>query len=471
MKMSCPSSYAGTKICWPMSLLLLLCFIKTDCFASKEEYNSTLPAGVSAVWDIAKAYQETTPTRERICINGLWQWQPAVNTNDVPPSKQWGYFKVPGSWPGITDYMQKDCQRIYAHPDWKDIKYGSISQAWYQRDITIPTNWMGRSITLELESLNSYAIAFVDGKKAGEMRFPGGSLDLSGFVQPGNRHTLSLCITALPLKGVMLSYTDTASAREVKGSVARRGLCGDVYLTSIPKGPRIEGARIFTSVRKWEIAFESVLHGLEPDKTYALKVEVLNKGQRKMEFTSGAFSVSNLEQGRLAFTNHWKPERLWDIHTPSNQYDCRTSLVDSQGNVIDTFWTGRFGFREFWIDGRDFYLNGTRLFLSSVPLDNAQVGAAWATYEAACESMKRLKTFGINFVYTHNYDCLPGSHLAFAEILKAADDSGMLVALSQPHFSHYDWKMPDADQNNGYATHAAFYTRMAQNHPSVVFIQ
>ena len=35
----------------------------------------------------------------------------------------------------------------------------------------------------------------------------------------------------------------------------------------------------------------------------------------------------------------------------------------------------RFGFREFWIDGRDFYLNGTRIFLSAVPLDNAQIGA------------------------------------------------------------------------------------------------
>ena len=51
------------------------------------------------------------------------------------------------------------------------------------------------------------------------------------------------------------------------------------------------------------------------------------------------------------------------------------------------FTPERFGFREFWIDGRDFYLNGTRIFLSAVPLDNAQVGAAWATYDAASESL------------------------------------------------------------------------------------
>ena len=64
--------------------------------------------------------------------------------------------------------------------------------------------------------------------------------------------------------------------------------------------------------------------------------------------------------------------------------------------VLDTVWPLRFGFREFWIDGRDFYLNGTRIFLSAVPLDNAQVGAALASYDAARESLERLKSFGIN---------------------------------------------------------------------------
>ena len=44
----------------------------------------------------------------------------------------------------------------------------------------------------------------------------------------------------------------------------------------------------------------------------------------------------------------------------------------------------------------------------------------------------------------------------------------MLVALSQPHFSVYDWKTPDADQTNGYARHAAFYVGVAGSHPSVV---
>ncbi|MHC4434075.1 MAG: hypothetical protein ACYTBS_19705, partial [Planctomycetota bacterium] len=34
-------------------------------------------AGHDVIWDMSKAYRETTPTRQRICINGLWRWQPA----------------------------------------------------------------------------------------------------------------------------------------------------------------------------------------------------------------------------------------------------------------------------------------------------------------------------------------------------------------------------------------------------------
>ena len=62
-----------------------------------------LPDGVKAVWDVTKAYHETTPTRERICLNGLWRWQPADAGSDKVPDGSWGFFKVPACWPGVTE--------------------------------------------------------------------------------------------------------------------------------------------------------------------------------------------------------------------------------------------------------------------------------------------------------------------------------------------------------------------------------
>jgi len=280
---------------------------------------------------------------------------------------------------------------------------------------------------------------------------------------------LSLLVIALPLKGVMVSYGDTFGARQVKGTVERRGLCGDVYLVGTPADAHIENVKVTTSVRRWEITFEGEPRDLSTNVSYALHAEVTDKGQTVREFTSKAFKAADLNNDGIAFTESWHPEKLWDMHTPQNMYELRLSLVEAGGKVFDAALPERFGFREFWIDGRDLYLNGSRIFLCAVPFDNAQIGAAWATYEGARESMERLKSFGVNFVYTHNYGCEPGTHLSFAEALKAADDEGMLVSFSQPHFGQYQWKSPEADRTNGYARHAEFYARAAQNHPSIVF--
>ncbi len=395
-----------------------------------------LPPGVTAVWDAAKAVRETTPTRERLCINGLWRWQPAAENAREVPAGEWGYYKVPACWPGIQDYMQSDYQTLYPHPRWQNTKLAEVQSAWYEREISIPQHWAGRRIVLDVEYLNSYAVGFIDGRQVGQLRFPAGQFDLSKVVRPGTTHVLSLLVVAMPLKAVMESYSDTNTARQRQGRVERRGLCGDVWLVSEPVGARLSDVRIDTSFRRKQITFEVGLAGLSTDGQYKLRARIADQGHPVAEFTGQPLTASDVPDGRATFTASWMPPKLWDINTPSNQYDAELSLLDAGGTAVDTALPVRFGFREFWIQGRDFYLNGSRLFLSLVPLDNAQVGAALATYAGAKESLLRLKSFGINFVYTHNYGCEPGAHLSFAEILRAADDVGMLVALSQPHFSH-----------------------------------
>ena len=49
----------------------------------------------------------------------------------------------------------------------------------------------------------------------------------------------------------------------------------------------------------------------------------------------------NKAAGRLAFTEPWKPDKLWDIHTPQNQYEVALSLLDADGKVLDTSFTTR----------------------------------------------------------------------------------------------------------------------------------
>ncbi|MBL7185254.1 MAG: hypothetical protein ISS70_02935 [Phycisphaerae bacterium] len=454
--------------------IVFVCFILSSTsrsFAGSAKDAEILPlahVGRDVIWDMSKAYRETTSTRQRICINGLWRWQPASEAVDKVPADGWGYFKVPGCWPGITSYMQKDFQTVHTHPKWKGTNLRDVTAAWHQREITVPAEWAGRRIAVCAEYVNSYAAVYVDGRKAGEILFPAGEVDVSDICRPGRKYVLSMLVVSLPLKGVMLSYSDTASVKTMRGSVARRGLCGDVFLAGTPAGARLTHVRVDTSVRKWQVKLNAFMQGLEAGERYSLAARITEKGHDVKQFGSAAFEAEDLGGNLFAFTEKWKPEKLWDIHQPENMYELHLSLLGAGGKVLDMLAPVRFGFREFWIDGRDFYLNGSRIFLSAVPLDNAQVGAATATYAAARESMERLGTFGVNFVYTHNYGCEPGTHLSFAEILRAADDHGMLVALSMPHFGQYDWGSPEAERSNGYAQLAEFYARVAQSHPSVV---
>jgi hypothetical protein len=160
--------------------------------ARADEFVTSLPPGVKAVWDLGAAARETTPHRERVCINGLWRWQPAGADASRPPAQGWGFFKVPGPWPGGYDDMMRDSQTLHRHPDWKDVRLGDLTAAWYEREVAFPAAWSGRRIALNVEYLNSYAAVFVDGRKAGEVRFPGGEIDLTALCRPGATHVLSL---------------------------------------------------------------------------------------------------------------------------------------------------------------------------------------------------------------------------------------------------------------------------------------
>ena len=300
-----------------------------------EEADAPLPPGAQIVWELSKAYRETTPTRERICLNGLWRWQPAMPTADPVPTNRWGFFKVPGSWPGITDYMQKDSQTVHVHPAWKETRLREVTAAWHQREFTVPSEWTGRRIALSAEYLNSFAAVYVDGRKAGELHFPAGEVDLTDICQPGARHVLSLLVVALPLKGVMLSYTDSASAREVRGSVARRGLCGDVFLVSTPRAARLADVRVTTSVRQGEITLDTALQDLPAGQSWTLAARVTDRGGVVKEFQSEPFKSEQMKAGRFAFTEKWLPDKRWDLHTPQHQFDLHLSLRNAAGAVAD----------------------------------------------------------------------------------------------------------------------------------------
>ncbi len=452
-----PSQKFGGVLC----VTVVLACVAVREASGQEGAAMVLPEGVKGALDLSTADRETTPTRERVSMKGLWRWQPAPADANSVPADGWGYVQVPGAWPGGS--RRGGSEAFYPHPSWQARPLADVTAAWYQVDVSVPAEWAGRRIALNVEFLNSFATVYMDGRKAGDMRFPGGELDLTSLCRPGQKHVLSMLVLAMPLRAVVMSFNDTDAARQVRGMVGQRGLCGDVFVVGAPQNARIGDMRVVTSVRNWQITLDTALDAVDSQATYALRAKVRDGEQTVKEFTSKPFRGADLSNGRIAVSEDWRPEKLWDMDTPQNQYDVSVSLLGAEGQLLDEALSERFGFREFWIDGRYFYLNGTRVFLS---FSRGQPG--WS-YNGARESIERQRRVGINFHAVGGFGCEPGAHQSFKEVLRAADDMGVLIALTQPHFGQYDWDAPDADVSNGYAQHAAFYTRVAGNHPSVVF--
>ena len=84
---------------WCASLLAVFVVVALGDGLCWAQASAMLPERTKVVWDSKNAYRETTTTRERICINGLWRFQPCPpdrqaaewNLEEVP-TKNWGYF-------------------------------------------------------------------------------------------------------------------------------------------------------------------------------------------------------------------------------------------------------------------------------------------------------------------------------------------------------------------------------------------
>jgi len=432
-----------------------------------------LPPGVKAVWDLEKAFREKTPTRERICINGLWRWQPAASlpksaSGDVnsgsPPTEKWGYLKVPASWPGALGMNSGETQQSYSHPDWT---IQAEQFAWYQREVTLPAEWKERDIFIDINWLQSIANVFLDGKPAGTVQYPGGKLNIKAQSKPGEKQVLSICVAALPLSEEMTSFAKFNLSVTSKASVARRGLCGDVFLESTPAKARLGDVKVAPSVRKWELGVNVAVANLG-EQEFRIKGDVFDGDKKVHSFESKPFKSADAKDGRFDFASPWKPEKLWDTNATGNMYHLQLTLVDAQGKAVDTLYPQRFGFREFWIDGRDFRLNGSKFHVNASPYEGALMSVYNASYAGAKEALSRLKDAGFNLVYSHNYDCLPGSNLSYEDTLRAADDVGVLFAFALPNYANNYTRDPKHNMDALFASHVDYYTRQTFNHPAVV---
>ncbi len=421
-----------------------------------------LPEGAEDLRDSSRAWRQTSATRQRICLNGLWRFLPAgkESTQRPPPSgRGWGWFKVPGIWPRSAD----DAQRVLSPDGYEDSELRDLEQAWYQRPLNVPADWASRKVLLDFTMVQTHARVWIDGREAGEVFFPGGLLDITKEAKPGTAQTLTLLLTARPLEKESDVFMAPDRIIRSKAAVRCRGLTGDVWLRSQPAREALGDVHVVTSTRKGTIAFHTTVQDRGPGKR-SLEASVY-EGDRLVKTFQGGKEISN---GRLCLAGDWADAKLWDLHTPRNIYTAVVTLRDGAGRPLDQSLPIRFGFREFWIDGRDFYLNGSRVHLRALHTTNIASDADQGSIDGCRNTCRRLKEYGFNALITSNYSFAPGDVGYMDALFAAADSEGVLATFSLPHIKDFNMKLDTARQAERYRALCDWLIRRAWNHPSIV---
>lgn len=409
--------------------------------------------------------------REQICLNSLWRFFPLQEgkaSNGIPAKGSgWCWFKIPGAWPCPRgENFAGNSQAIIASPFAPEIDQLKLNEAWYRREFEIPKEWTGRRIVLNFTMLQTKAKVLVDGKNAGEIDFPGGELDLTPFAVPGKRQELAILVSANPKKSGSLFMSPDVVVK-ISGELAFRGITGDLFLESEPMDNALSDVRIVTSVRKKTISFDTGIRNAEHG-TYRLKAVVRDNNEPVASFRSEPFRIAEKSPSvRHTFSAAWIAPKLWDTHHPENLYRAEVTLERTDGTVCDALYPEEFGFREFWVDGRNFYLNGSIFHLRNMASGSARNGAFQSCREIVRNTMKYIRESHFNAIYGLDYSFQPGIVGYIDNVYRESSKEGLLSALTMPHVAHYGW-LKTPEQRELYRRHSELLIRRFQNVPGVV---
>jgi beta-galactosidase/beta-glucuronidase len=309
-------------------------------------------------------------TRVEVCLNGEWRFCPihdrerlssAVLMQLPPlPTDGWGTIRVPGKWKQVSGNEAADS---FGYPrDWTNACRG-----WYQRTFTVPQEMRDKRLKLHFGAVLVYAEVLVNGRSVG--RHLGGvtpfDVDITDAVHPDGQNTLTVYVVneAAVYTRPPKSRYDFAARAPIYYSYSQgsAGIWQDVLLVGLP-AVHVDNVFVKTSFRQHKITAEIELHN-ESDRDQAVTVEAVvedlhavqakDLGRHPITIPAGGTVHVNLESA-------WSDARLWSPEAP-NLYRLHTRVLASE-KLVDEHYQ-RFGFREFWIEGRNFYLNGRRLAL------------------------------------------------------------------------------------------------------------
>ena len=397
---------------------------------SDPEETASLPEFVN--WNYKGAYQRDNGLRGKITLNGWWKWYPAGKEETPPSNVEWYYRKVPGigRWFFIKDNQGKRTTEI----DRKKIT--GYEKAWIEREFKIPKNWEKRRVFISIMNTKEGGIVFLNGKKIGAL-----------------------------LQNLLWKYEIKKPFKDkYKLTILTKGIIDNVWLESYPEKAYVQEIFLIPSFRNKNIEAKGSIENPRKEP-FDLKIFFVFDNKKEKEIT-----IKNVKDN-FSGKFKWKNPKLWSYERP-NLYTYTCQII-RKGKIIDETFPQKFGFREFWIDGGHFYLNGKLLTLrsdSNVPFTMTVTGSFNRMGVLGNEKYIRniiagWKNLGLNSFHIW----ARGGFLNPDILLNVCDETGYYVEIMLPEYLNYFQFYQNKDIRKYIESSLASIVKRLRNHPSVLF--
>ena len=401
--------------------------------------------GLAALILVAGATADGAPAERDMSLNGQWEYRLVEDLSEPAPDDGFRPFQVPGYLNGI-DYQR----------------------AWFRRSFTVPNSMRKMRVKIHFGGVKYNSSVYVNGKHVGGcfggyrpfdldvtdvVRFDGpnqllvGCHDWTGIFTPGK-----------------VDFSDQQQWDRVRGIPSDKilapigglyglyGIWDDVTLRANPE-VYVKDLFIKPSVRRGELVVDYRLaNESASDVTVKLRAAVEDGDEDVLDLPSTEVNLPAGESVDVTVRQPWPGPRLWS-HVDPYLYHLRSEL--STGDVRRT----RFGFREFWVEGHHFYLNGTRINLLATswwpphePMPREEIERRW----------RAIKDCGCVAFRTHTQ---PWRSIHY----DVADELGLLMIVEGAVWNDdYVYRIDDPVFWGNYAAHLEAMVDRDKNRPSVI---
>jgi hypothetical protein len=392
--------------------------------------------------------------RPRSSLSGEWEcaYVPGAEPGKVPPADlRWEPIQIPN----VLSPEKGHC-------------------AWFRKQFPVPPYVKGERIVLKFGQVLCESWCYLNGKPVGYQRR--GSepfeIDITEACKPeGTNELLLACRSWIAYSPVNQQRVASGGKAIFKDAMlepagytanAQLGVTRPVWLEARPS-VAVQDVEVVTSIRegKLELAYVLVNKG-SAARRVTISPVILDAGRTVMELPGK--TVDLLAGGTVAvsFEKPWADAVRWTLGQP-HLYVLRTEVKPDQG-AADRHLQ-RFGFRELWIDGARFVLNGTPVKLRSAwtsggnfpPLDGTPAERLENLYRG---QLKSLHQNDVELMRTHN--CI-----GVDEVCDMADETGVLLKIENGDFCQQNFTLDEGYWRAAVASESRMVD-VYRNHPSVV---